>query len=154
MSIRQVKWSVESKTSFLAQWSERIRREDLAGWEECGGDVYMFMIMKLQRRLAGGRLGQAGWSMHAALMSDQIRHGVIWADGYSESSQTSLRQSNGVGETWWPALIQVAPGPPSVALVPMYCPALAWQNARPWWANPDRLWISRKSTMRLTPHGS
>jgi hypothetical protein len=101
----------------------------------------MYLLMKVQRRVTSRSPGQAGWAMHAALMSGNLRLGVIWADGCSESSQTSLRQSNGVGESWWPALIPAPPGPPSIELVPMYCPALAWQNARPWWANPDRLWF-------------
>ena len=33
-----------------------------------------------------------------------------------------------------------APTTGAQELVPMYCPALAWQGARPWWANVDRVW--------------
>ncbi len=72
-----------------------------------------------------------------------MRLGVIWCDGCSEKNQTSVRSSFGGGESWWPALFPVSHvlQPHSDGLVPMYCPALAWQNARPWWANSDRLWF-------------
>ena len=125
-------------------WSMRIRQVDLTGWQQCDGDVYAYLRMKIQVRLctrARKGVGQAGWCIIDALRSDpsSLRPCVIWADGISEGSQMSPRKSTGEGESWWPALI-VAPTNGAQECVPMYCPALAWQGARPWWANVDRVW--------------
>ncbi len=137
------KWSLETKSYFLERWSQRIQLEDPTGWKACGGDVYTYLLKKLEHRVEMTKPGKAGWAMHAALASGQLRQGVIWCDGCSEANQTSVRSSFGGGESWWPALFPVSHvlQPHSDELVPMYCPALAWQNARPWWANSDRLWF-------------
>jgi hypothetical protein len=136
------KWSLETKSNFLAKWGHAIYRDDSSGWEECGGDVYAYLLLKLERRVHGAKPGPAGWAMRAALASGQLVLGVIWCDGCSEKNQTSVRSRFDGGEDWWPALFPVSHvNPHSGGLVPMYCPALAWQNARPWWANSDRLWF-------------
>jgi hypothetical protein len=45
------KWSLETKSHFLEGWSQRIQLEDPTGWKACGGDVYTYLLKKLEHRV-------------------------------------------------------------------------------------------------------
>lgn len=84
------------------------------------------------------RPGQAAWAWRSSLPN--IVHGFIWSSGCSEGQQ-SIRwdAANAAIECnqWWPVIWAVLP---DTALWPMYCPALAWQGARPWFCHRSRVW--------------
>jgi hypothetical protein len=154
-STKMAQWDAQTFTSFFEHWSEDIRRQDHAGWRAAtqfplrSGSaptpcdvVYAYLRMKLTERFAyTRRIGQAGWSFHAAALGaspHQIENAVAWADGYSEGSQSCPRASPGnADEQWWPCLT-VFCGEFEMR-VPFYCPALAVNNGRPWYCHRTRV---------------
>ena len=73
---------------------------------------------------------------------------LVWADGHSESSQSTpwdgVENSDG---TYWPCIIG-AVLPDDKGRLPFYCPGLAEGNGRPWLVHSSRLrlvpmsWVS------------
>ena len=72
--------------------------------------------------------GQAAWTFRG--LRDRVVHGFIYTTACSEAAQTSvLHPSCDTGCMWWPIIwVETEDG-----RWPMYCPALAWQRARPWY---------------------
>lgn len=79
--------------------------------------------------------GHNEWMSRSAAPSHCIAC-LVWADG-THSQSTSLTAPL-PGEQWWPCII-LDVEPTSAGLVPFYCPALAWQDARPWAVHISRV---------------
>ena len=101
------------------------------------------MILKLAQLLrVGNKVGQPGW-MFKSRQVKAIHYGVLWGHGGKEQESplpTDAAQIREAGSQWWP-IIWVEPvcGNPPIDRLPVYCPGLAWQNARPWYAHPSRV---------------
>ena len=97
-------------------------------------DIWDYMDVKLQNGLGSWKSpGQAAWAWRASV--DPPVKGYIYTDGASQSSSTTPYTSLEPFSLWWPAIFGIV-GPDG--LVPYYCPALAWANARPWFSHSSR----------------
>ena len=98
------------------------------------------MILKLAQLIRNGkRIGQAAWSFQPRQVRD-LHYGYVWGHGGHEQ-ETELHYGSvadimAAGSQWWPVIwVDVGCG----MLVPVYCPGLAWANARPWMAHRTRI---------------
>ena len=83
--------------------------------------------------------GQAAWAWKT---SGTLYFGYIYSDGTSEGQQSSPLQAVESWNQWWPVIFLVPYGtsPSDIhALFPMYCPVLAQNFSRPWFAHRSRL---------------
>ena len=97
-------------------------------------DIWDYMDIRLQNGLGSWKSpGQAAWAWRASV--DPPVKGYIYTDGASQSSSTTPYTSLEPFSLWWPAIFGIV-GPDG--LVPYYCPALAWANARPWFSHSSR----------------
>ena len=84
----------------------------------------------------GSRPGWLGFLRHARrtiLVRPMPRLGR-----QQKKSQTTPLVQPECGEQFWPCIcLNITPN--VAGLLPFYCPALAWQNARPWWVHVSRV---------------
>ena len=91
--------------------------------------------------------GTIGWAWYNAIHSGQWLGGYAWCDGCSRASQTAPLALNDPGCRWWPCIVAID----SNDTIPFYCPALAWQRARPWTIHRSRVSIEPGSRTGLCP---
>ena len=115
--------------------------EDPKTWEllrmNLGGPplIWEYIEYKLRRILAGTkRIGQSGWAWHE---TGVLCRGFACVAHCSDDSQRMPYLSGEMVE-WWPIIWLEAPH--GGLIFPMMCPALAWQNARPWSIHISRVW--------------
>jgi hypothetical protein len=99
--------------------------------------VWHYLVYKLSVGLdTWRRRGEAGWAWDIA--PGRLVCGIMWCTGGQEGQACS--PFTGVagtgGDRWWPIIFKDIAG----EVKPTYCPALAWQNARPWMGHTSRLW--------------
>ena len=129
------------KPAFYDEWSGTICMHDRMFWTNqrlnAGeSDVYQYLQLKLRQVLNQvRRVGQAGWSFRQSDMKS-ITNCLVWADGtHCQETPLTLPSSN---ERWWPCIVLMDDSA-HLDLKPFYCPALAWQNARPWYVHVSRI---------------
>ena len=133
--IVEMEWrSLTHQEQFLANWQREIRANGDGTWlDRAQGDVYRYLIIRLSYRLSRYRRNrQAAWAFRGTPLH-LIRCGCIFSQGGHE--QESPLMPNEPGE-WWPVIFAVSE---DGVCHPGYCPGLAWQNARPWFAHTTRL---------------
>ena len=95
------------------------------------------MILKFAALIRrGNSIGAAAWSFQPRQVRD-LHYGYVWGHGGHEQEEELPSGSAAImaaGSQWWP-VIWVEVG----VKVPVYCPGLAWQNARPWHAHVNRI---------------
>ena len=133
-SLMMMCWGSESQQVLFQQaWVARINAMDFVWLQRACCNVYLYLIYKLQHVLKNTkRIGQAGWALYGQPLS-AIRCGCVWGQGGHE--QEVPLTSHEPGE-WWPLIFVISP---DGILYPCYCPGLAWQNARPWYAHASRV---------------
>ena len=126
----------------------KVQRIHAQGDGECikqaGGNVFVYLVLKLAARLrmrANKPNGPAAWEFSTKRVTD-LHCGYLWSHGGSEQqtelsfeSQASILAG---GSQWWPVIWVDVFGGIGI-LIPVHCPGLAWQNARPAWAHRSRL---------------
>ena len=138
--IRPMVWeSAESRAAFEQGWVQRIDAKDPVWLQRGKRDVWIYLILKLAELLRRGKkIGQAAWSFKPRQVKD-LHYGYVWGHGAKEQEEELPSSTAGImvaGSQWWPVIwVDVGGG----TLVPVHCPGLAWQNARPAWAHPSRL---------------
>ena len=90
-------------------------------------------------RVCGNRIDQAAWSFQPRQVRD-LHYGYVWGHGGHEQETElptgSVADIMAAGSEWWPVIwVDVV----CDMLVPVYCPGLAWANARPWMAHRTRI---------------
>ena len=137
--IVEMEWrSLTHQEQFLANWQRRIRANGDGMWldRRAQGDVHRYLIIRLSHRMSRYRHnGQAAWAFQGTPLH-LIRCGCIFSQGGRE--QDTPRMPNELGE-WWPIIFANVSG--DGVLYPSYCPGLAWQQARPWFAHSSRMAI-------------
>ena len=111
---------------------------DPHGLQQARNDVCLWLMAKLAALIRRGkRIGEVAY-MWAKQPVGRMKCSVIYSCGGHEQ-ELPLSQDDG-GSEWFP-IIYVDPAARCSQLekVPMYCPALAWQNARPWLAHVSRI---------------
>ena len=148
--------SDQARIAFESEWMKRIDQEDLSAFRSCKREIYLYLVAQLGQRLrTTSRIGQAGWRFHGKRVKD-VHYGCLWGHGGKEQEapldESNVHDAELGGSSWWP-IIWVEPehedDPMGVesgvdiatiqVLVPVYCPGLAWQRARPWWAHVSRI---------------
>jgi hypothetical protein len=143
MSIGRTGWDRDTTLTFVRRWQLEMARNDPVAWPSAGGDLRSYLIQRVFEVVnQASKIGSAGWEFRAALATDCVL-GAVWADGVSSSSQSQALsvagcQPGGHREQWWPCLVLQKPGD-TRGVLPFYCPALAWQRARPWTVHVSRV---------------
>ena len=121
--------------TFSRHWLAQVSRND-PGSLQPGDDIFKYLASKVFQVIATTRrIGQAGWSFRSC-GHDHCIACLVWADG--THCQSTALVATQAGEQWWPCVV-LNVAPTSGGTLPFYCPALAWQNARPWFAHVSRL---------------
>ena len=122
--------------AYRETWVARIKRRDPEFLTLGKNDIYLYLMCKLSYILKTKKsIGQAGWAWSGCPVA-AIRCGRMWACGGKEQEHP-LGFEDDEGQ-WWPIIfLQIATGPDGRC--PTYCPGLAWQNARPWFAHLSRI---------------
>ena len=132
-----MEWGPDPRTHamFLAVWAQRIAAQDPAFATQTGGDVHEYLVQKLFYTLKTIRCPrQWGWKFMNAGASQCVCC-FVYADG-SPTQLLPLGESRSAQECWWPCLVIWEE---NEAVLPFYCPALAWANARPWGVHVSRV---------------
>ena len=128
-----VEWSRETLDNWVRGWERTIARQDALQFQKCGSKIDKYLDEAVFLTYKMRSVGPAGWQFRLASANDRILC-AIWADAQSSARQsTSLHVVTG-NETWWPALV-IDTGE---EIVPVYCPGLAWQRARPLFVQRSR----------------
>jgi hypothetical protein len=80
--------------------------------------------------------GMDAWSFRAALAQGSVGVGLCWSDGTKAGQQKPLDKLDEPSEQWWPILFINVPDAEQIL---MYCPALGWQRAAPWFVERCRV---------------
>ena len=131
--IQPMEWGEASPTAFFNLWKREIAMRDSEFFHRSGSAVYSYLIAKAFSIANTVKApGQAGWAFRNATPSDVMRC-VVWADGTKD--QTTPLGVARADERWWPCIILRV----DEEVVPFYCPALCWANARPWTVHITRV---------------
>ena len=139
-SIRPMVWgSPETRGAFEEDWKRSCQANDPWWFQYAARDIYLYLILKLAKFIRSkSSIGQAAWSFQPRRVGD-LHYGCVWGHGGREQENElpsgSAADIMRAGSAWWPVIWVDVPGDK----VPVHCPALAWQNARPWWAHRSRL---------------
>jgi len=121
--------------AFMKLWQRQIDEQDPSGFKQYGPDPHEYLVAKLFRTLSiikkPNPNGHAFW----AAGPSRCIPCFVCADG-SPGQRTELGTPMSDPEIWWPCIV-ILEG--NTFLVPFYCPALAWQHARPWNVHVSRL---------------
>ena len=135
VSIPPMAWGSANPVSFLNHWARRIAVQDPLGFTQCGQDPHVYLVTKLFQTLSIiKRPGFYGWQFLTAGPSRCIQC-FVYCDG-ARGRLTELGTPTSGFETWWPCIVIWEENTLELAF---YCPALAWQNARPWGVHVSRL---------------
>ena len=101
--------------------------------------------MRARPLRAGGTLqnaGQASWQFASAVnVEGGLVDAVICASGTRSSDQeTPLRPDENGVSLWWPCVVSLYPD--YRGLHAFYCPVLAYNKSRPWYAHPSRVFAA------------
>ena len=140
--------SAENRIDYYDNWKGRVACMDPSWLHRGKDDVYLYLILKLAHLMrSGNKIGPATW-MFRDRQVNAIHYGCVWGHGGKEQEEplpikdTEIQMA---GSQWWP-IIWVEPRWSHTNcvdkrdwLLPVYCPGLAWQSARPWFAHPSRV---------------
>ena len=107
----------------VAEWSDP--KDQIFGW------LGMTAMMNME-----SMKGMNAWSFRAALAQGSVGVGLCWSDGTKAGQEKPLDKLDEATEQWWPILFINVPG---AELILMYCPALGWQRAAPWYVQRCRV---------------
>ena len=134
---------------FLQTWEMEIRLRDPCNFEAHGSEdheanVYQYLEQRLLWVLDHTRnIGEAGWAFQTD-GAGRWTWAIIYADASSsEQQEKSVEVATGL-ERWWPALVADIPG---LDKLPVYCPGLAWQYARPWFVHRSRVQLLPRAAL-------
>ena len=113
----------ETMQTAVAEWSDS--KDQIVGW------LGMTVIEDMQNVK-----GMDAWSFRAALAQGSVGVGLCWSDGTKAGQQKPLDKLDEPSEQWWPILFINVPGAEQIL---MYCPALGWQRAAPWFVERCRV---------------
>jgi len=133
-AIPPMTWGGATPAAFLAQWAGIIAVQDPHGKEE---DPHVYLIKKLFQTLETVRRpGSYGHQFWTAGPSSCVP-AFVWADGSPQQLTEYGTQQLTEYAMWWPCIVLVCDA--QTPVLPFYCPALAWQQARPWGVHVTRV---------------
>ena len=140
MALPIVPWSFEDQDSFLERWAEQIATMDNSG----GNSLWIWLLCRVRQVVATARQPSRNMYFGSPALANQFLFfqpvgAVCWTDGRRGTQQLPRRREE-VESRWWPCLVVVREGD---CWWPFYCPALAWQWARPWSIHRSRVFLLR-----------
>ena len=133
---------------FLRAWETEIRLNDFGNFQVLGSheaNVYLYIERRLRSVLRKRRKGPAGWWFYQTDGAAGCwTWAIIWTDARSSEHQETPVDVTFVGERWWPAIVADIPG---LDILPVYCPGLAWQDARPWFVHRSRVQLLPRAAL-------
>ena len=123
-------------TMFMAEWARRIAAQDRAFAAQTSGDgPHEYLVQKLFYTLNRiQRPRQWGYKFLNAGASQCVCC-FVYADG-SPTQLLPIGEPRSAQECWWPCVVIWEE---NETVLPVYCPALAWANARPWGVHASRV---------------
>lgn len=154
VALAKMEWiSSDVQAEFYKKWHLLILKESTLVPASDQEHVYEFINGQLEHVLSYiKKPGQAGWSFRSGLSMGTVERAVIWANGSSESSQCRPLSLNEIDSQWWPCVVCSLPD--DRGCLPFYCPALAWQRARPWYAHHSRVFLEQLENQRALTNGA
>ena len=149
-SLLEMDWGPEAeatKRAFLQRWKNDIKANGDGKLLAAAGDnvfKYLFNAVTdvVNSKSWKGMYSGPGTQWAGAATTDVIA-AALWSDGSRGCQESPL--DSGPGCQWWPCVVLNS----ELALVPFYCPGLAYPRARPkWGAHRTRLWF----VAWLAPH--
>jgi hypothetical protein len=107
----------------------------VAKWSHPKDQIFGWLGMTAIDNLKNMR-GMDAWSFRAALAQGSVGVGLCWSDGTKAGQEKPLDKQDEAFEQWWPILFIDVPG---ADLILMYCPALGWMRASPWYVQRCRV---------------
>ena len=145
MPLPEAEWTQEfvEWSNFLRGWEMEILNHDRGNFQDHGSleaNVYLYIDRRLRWVLDNVQgVGQAGWRFYRTAHDDGCwTRAIIWTEAQSSQRQSTPVEDSIGGERWWPAIVADIPG---LDILPVYCPGLAWQSARPWFVHRSRVQI-------------
>ena len=137
-----MEWGTDaSRLAFNEEWRRTIAIMDGEVFQRSESNIYKYLIAKVKHVVNTKRMiGGSGWAFSRAQGSDFVC-GVVWADGTHNQElpiQWAAGKPSRADERWWPCVCLSEPLL-HTGLLPFYCPAIAWDDARPWMVHPDRV---------------
>jgi len=128
-------WGDAIPGEFLADWARRIAQNDPSWIGRFGEDPHVYLVTTFFQTLSTiRRPGLYGWRFLTAGPSRCIQC-FVYCDG-SPRQLSELGTTASGFDTWWPCIV-IWDGASSE--LPFYCPALGWQDARPWGVHVSRV---------------
>ena len=134
-SLLEMDWGPEAeatKRAFLQRWKNDIKANGDGKLLAAAGDnvfKYLFNAVTdvVNSKSWKGMYSGPGTQWAGAATTDVIA-AALWSDGSRGCQESPL--DSGPGCQWWPCVVLNS----ELALVPFYCPGLAYPRARPKWA--------------------
>ena len=137
---RMVWSSVESRRLLERKFIQEAALYDPEGITRACHSLWVWLIYKLGVAIRDKKpIGKVAWEFVPHVVGD-IRYGFVWSFGNTEQEQPlppglSKERMREYGCQWWPVIWIYVDG-----MLPVYCPGLAWQGARPWRAHRTRIY--------------
>lgn len=145
---RAAVWRKDSRAfdtlAFWQAWLDDIRphvpcagtlQTAVAEWSHPKDQIFGWLGMTAIENMKDKR-GMDAWSFRAALAQGSVGVGLCWSDGTKAGQEKPLDKQDEASEQWWPILFIDVPG---AELIMMYCPALGWMRASPWYVQRCRV---------------
>lgn len=128
----------------IRYWTEHSKRSDPHGWQLTrqreGPGAHLFQYLRLKLDIVCSSVRKPGHAASRWQQNGQFYQGFIFSNGTTQHQQQTPREQNEPDGEWWPVIFRVPFGSNTIyVLVPMYCPVLAENTARPWEGNLSRL---------------
>ena len=143
-AIKAMNWGESDMDGFLQTWVDRLQATDPQDFRVVDGVsasdlVFDYLKRKVVKNVHDMRKpGQAAWAFMLTPETRMVK-GMIFSDGTPSGCSTEWSGTNGYGDKWWPIIYIEDSFYSWEGKVPFYCPSLAEDKARPWYAAQSRL---------------
>ena len=125
----------QARMIYEKHWQQTVAAMDPRWFVSSKNNVYLYLIKKIANLIRNGKTIQLGWHFEPRQVKD-LHYGCVWGFGGKEQEAPLGANVYDSGSQWWPVIWVDCPDHEKW---PVYCPGLAWANARPWWAHPSRI---------------
>ena len=133
--IRRMDWGSLDPKALEQTWVREIQKMDSDWLIRAKMNLWLYLVRKLSHVLTNTKgLKEAGLIFYYRRVQE-LHYGYVWGHGGKEQEQPLPLDVMVGGIQWWPVIWVGVEG----ILQPCYCPGLAWQGSRPWFAHSTRL---------------
>ena len=138
---KKMKWgsteheALQRRMRYEEDWQQTVDSMDPCWFVASYKNVYLYLVKKIASLIRRNNKIGLGWHFASRKVKD-LHYGCVWGFGGKEQEEPLTADIYASGSQWWPVIWVYCPDHEKW---PVYCPGLAWQNARPWWAHPSRI---------------